>query len=60
MEDFEEKWVKAYTARIAAMDGDLAVLTKDERKHLTLLMRKFNIEQESVEIDTELSQAKLL
>jgi len=59
MESFEEKWIQVYTSMIAREGGSLTALNKEQRKHLSLLMRKYELEQQSLEVDEELSQAKL-
>ena len=60
MELFEQLWVKVYSMKVAHEEGDLSALSKEERKHLTLLMRKYELEQQSVELNAEMSQTKLL
>lgn len=59
MEQFEEKWIKVYAMRLSCVGGDLGELNKEERKHLTLLMRKYELEQQSAELNTDMSQTTL-
>ena len=60
MEAGELNYIGKYAKRINDAGGDLHNLSKEECKHLKLLIRKWEIEQELEEMATELSQGKLL
>jgi hypothetical protein len=60
MEKIELEFVKKYTQRIEAHDGDVSVLSSDEFDHLKILFRKYEIEQKCHAIADKLSQGTLL
>lgn len=59
MERFELKWIMVYTGKIAYEEGNPGALNKAERDHLKLLLRKYELEQQSAELDADMSQAKM-
>ena len=60
MENQELKYIKGYAAKLNEGAGDLNTLTKEERHHLTLLIRKFELEQTLAQLAEELGQMRLL
>ena len=60
MEKFESMWIRVYASKIDNAAGDLGTLGLEERKHLKLLMRKFEIEEKSGVLNLEMSQTKMM
>ena len=60
MENTEMEWLRHYAERLNDSEGKLTVLSKDERHHLALLLRKYELEQKLGELEAELSQEQLL
>lgn len=60
METYEKLWMKVYCVRVADTEGDLTTLSKEERKHMALIMRKFELEEQSAVLNIEMSQTKML
>jgi len=52
-------WVDKYAHRINEAGGDLSTLSSDERKHLRLLLREYELQQQLAGIQSELSQGEL-
>lgn len=59
MDKWELEFIAKYTRRISAHDGDPSVLSKAERDHLALLMRKYQLENQSGELAKKLGQGTL-
>lgn len=60
METKELVYITRYSKKLNAGEGDLSVLSKEEREHLKLLIRKYEIEQSLVKMADKLSQGTLL
>lgn len=56
MERQDLRYLKAYTQRISAHDGDLSVLRPIELVHLKTLIRKREIEVKLLSMDDKMSQ----
>jgi len=59
MENFELKWIKVYTEKVAHEGGKLSALSNKERHHFSLLIRKYEIEQQSEQFDDDMAQSKM-
>jgi len=60
MEKRDLEYLKTYSQRLYAHDGDLSVLRPEEREHLKTLLRKHDIEQKLMAFDEKMSQKTLL
>lgn len=59
MEKAELTFIARYANKLNASEGNLSALSKEEREHLKLLVRKYDLEQKLDEVALELSQKKL-
>lgn len=60
VEKLDLDYIGKYAKRLNDAGGNLSTLSNEERKHLKLLIRKWEIEQDLAELETELRQGKLL
>jgi hypothetical protein len=59
MEAKDLQWIERYAHRLNDSSGDMGVLSKDERLHFRLLIRKYELEQQLAKADDTLAQGKL-
>ena len=60
MKPEELDFVKKYANRLTFADGDISELSQDERKHLKLLIAKYELELKLAVAASSVSQGKLL
>lgn len=53
------QWVEKYAERLNEAHGDLSKLSADERKHLRLLLREYELQQQLAALQDTLSQGEL-
>ena len=56
MEKQELAYIGRYAKRLNDAAGDVGMLTKDERRHLAMLLRKYELEQALAKLAEDLTQ----
>ena len=52
------QWIERYAKRLNGSFGDLSELSSDERKHLRILLRQYEVEQQLATLADTLSQTE--